>query len=1150
MKKLSLTISFIILISSLIYSQWTNQNPVPDGNDLFSTFFLDDNIGWIVGAGGFIKKTTNAGVEWIQQSSGTTSTLRSVQFIDQNRGWICGESGLILKTTDGGINWDSIASGNTQLLTDIHFCTPDTGYIVGYDGTILKSTNGGSSWASLNSGTTDMLFSIDFVSASTGWVVGGISASNPPTIIKTTDGGINWTQQIAGTNSIYYSVDFVDEHTGFAVGSPGIIKTTDGGNTWVHNSAFPYLAEELKLNLENRHSPPYPSPGYYSIFFKDVNNGCIVGSPNSIDSFIYETTDAGITWEQLYRANWQPPFLSVFVTPNGKGWTAGLHGLRATKEVNDTDWSLVLSGHGDKIYSLYFINENIGWAGAFRYFGQSPGQKVILKKTNGGQIWKSQIVSNNAYSGIASIYFLNALFGWAVSSGGTYETLIGGGIYRTTDGGDNWIQMNSIDCTSVFFINQDTGWVTSNYGSYIGINKSTDGGITWSQTSSINSSSVYFLDNNTGWATSVEGILKSTDGGETWINKSSSSGSYIRFYDSNVGMCVGGGILVSTDGGETWTSKSGPSLQTINFTNSTTIWGYTSDGTLYKTTNFGDTWQTLNTGLGFGRKAFFINEYTGWVGGGATWVDGTKIIWKYSVEPPPPLTPPVWSNQITVKDAGSTESSIVLTLGQHIDATDSIDASLGEYEIPPSPPTGIFDARFNLPTNPQVSSITDFRDSAATEIIWTLQFQPGSAGYPMTFSWDSTSFPQGTFYLKDRINGSFVNVNMKKQSSYILTEPSITSLEISYKGNYSLVSVKNDWNMISVPLLAEDMTLNKIFPTATSLAYSYNGGYLPEDTLEGGVGYWLKFDGDQQIQIFGSKIGNTVPLVIGWNMFGVYENYILVSQITTTPPGIIATNLFGFNDGYYKADTLKSGQGYWVRVTENGVINLNTGGLQKSNEYKQFAEISNSWGKIIITDNKGRSTTLFATEEELDLTKFELPPLPPAGIFDVRFSSGRVTENLSGEKIIQISSIDYPITIKTEGLNITVRDRINGELLNEELNSGEEIRIANNKITSIGVSGRMSTGLPVSYELYQNYPNPFNPGTKIKFAIPQESNVNLSIYNVLGELVSTIVNQDMKAGYYEVEFSAGQTISLSSGVYIYRLSAGPFVETKKMILLR
>ena len=94
---------------------------------------------------------------------------------------------------------------------------------------------------------------------------------------------------------------------------------------------------------------------------------------------------------------------------------------------------------------------------------------------------------------------------------------------------------------SVFFINQDNGWVTNNSNSGSkGIYKSTDGGITWLQTSTISSSSVYFLNNNIGWATSISGILKSTDGGDTWFNKSSLTGSHIKFFDSNVGMCVGG----------------------------------------------------------------------------------------------------------------------------------------------------------------------------------------------------------------------------------------------------------------------------------------------------------------------------------------------------------------------------------------------------------------------------------------------------------------------------------------------------------------------------------------------------------------------------------------------------------------------------------
>ncbi|RKY97823.1 MAG: hypothetical protein DRQ13_04195 [Ignavibacteriae bacterium] len=98
----------------------------------------------------------------------------------------------------------------------------------------------------------------------------------------------------------------------------------------------------------------------------------------------------------------------------------------------------------------------------------------------------------------------------------------------------------------------------------------------------------------------------------------------------------------------------------------------------------------------------------------------------------------------------------------------------------------------------------------------------------------------------------------------------------------------------------------------------------------------------------------------------------------------------------------------------------------------------------------------------------------------------------------------------------------------------------------VDVENQLS-GLPKEYKLTQNYPNPFNPSTTIKFAVPIESNVNLSIYNVMGELVSTLVNEQKKPGYYEYEFNAS---TIASGVYLYRIKAGSFVETKKMALMK
>lgn len=89
--------------------------------------------------------------------------------------------------------------------------------------------------------------------------------------------------------------------------------------------------------------------------------------------------------------------------------------------------------------------------------------------------------------------------------------------------------------------------------------------------------------------------------------------------------------------------------------------------------------------------------------------------------------------------------------------------------------------------------------------------------------------------------------------------------------------------------------------------------------------------------------------------------------------------------------------------------------------------------------------------------------------------------------------------------------------------------------------------VPVSFELYQNYPNPFNPTTSIKFALPKESQVKLSVYTILGQEVATLVNSVMSAGYHTVNFDAS---NLPSGMYIYKIDAGSFSQIKKMLLMK
>lgn len=87
------------------------------------------------------------------------------------------------------------------------------------------------------------------------------------------------------------------------------------------------------------------------------------------------------------------------------------------------------------------------------------------------------------------------------------------------------------------------------------------------------------------------------------------------------------------------------------------------------------------------------------------------------------------------------------------------------------------------------------------------------------------------------------------------------------------------------------------------------------------------------------------------------------------------------------------------------------------------------------------------------------------------------------------------------------------------------------------------------YRLSQNYPNPFNPCTIISYQLPKSNNVELSVYNLLGQKVATLVSEKQKAGYFQVKWDASRSAGIASGIYLYRLEAGDFVKTKKMILM-
>jgi probable HAF family extracellular repeat protein len=100
---------------------------------------------------------------------------------------------------------------------------------------------------------------------------------------------------------------------------------------------------------------------------------------------------------------------------------------------------------------------------------------------------------------------------------------------------------------------------------------------------------------------------------------------------------------------------------------------------------------------------------------------------------------------------------------------------------------------------------------------------------------------------------------------------------------------------------------------------------------------------------------------------------------------------------------------------------------------------------------------------------------------------------------------------------------------------------------AVPTSTAITKSVPRSFALYQNYPNPFNPSTTIRYRLAQRSQVTLEAFNILGQHITTLVHETQEAGDHEVKFDGG---NLASGVYFYRIHAGDFVQTKKLLLLR
>ena len=216
---------------------------------------------------------------------------------------------------------------------------------------------------------------------------------------------------------------------------------------------------------------------------------------------------------------------------------------------------------------------------------------------------------------------------------------------------------------------------------------------------------------------------------------------------------------------------------------------------------------------------------------------------------------------------------------------------------------------------------------------------------------------------------------------------------------------------------------------------------------------------------------------------------------------------------YFYADAMKS-------FTTSGPVDIYSLGVTYNSFFKTYSitpYIRNAGQNYTVEDLK-----VFMTSEDSAITQ------------------------ISG--VIQIPSLSPGDTVAQSSYTVRVDTSIfSGEFLfNFEIKSGDWSYWKDTVSYIVtGVENEMT--LPEEFSLSQNYPNPFNPSTTIKYAIPERAFVELKVYDILGSEVVSLINEEQDVGYYEIDFNAAK---LSSGVYLYQLKAGEFIETKKMLLLK
>ena len=238
-----------------------------------------------------------------------------------------------------------------------------------------------------------------------------------------------------------------------------------------------------------------------------------------------------------------------------------------------------------------------------------------------------------------------------------------------------------------------------------------------------------------------------------------------------------------------------------------------------------------------------------------------------------------------------------------------------------------------------------------------------------------------------------------------------------------------------------------------------------------------------------------------------------------------------------------AGKGYWLRAYEAGDITLTAGALAKTAS-QDYSLNANS---ISINGSELYFGVELSDKERLS---YSLPPKPPTGAFDVRFKDGwRAVKDYGEVEVMPTTetlTIAYDIMLNAGEHYNWVLTATNGEEYILE-DAGELVIPSAERFTL-----ELKAVVPSTFTLHQNFPNPFNPITTLRYDLPEDNFVLLTVYDMLGRTVVQLVNTTQEGGFKAVQWDGTDSMGrpVSAGVYLYQIQAGEFVQTKKMVLLK